>query len=315
MVKVVGAVADDAAGAEVRTPMRASMTPDYPSGAFVTDTWTCARCGTTNAATGYSCMGCTGTERAFDLSTPPIGMPPLAMSGSRGGNTQEFPVMPGWPDAAATAQLPPAAAYPPAPRPAAVPTVPLVPSVPSPRPAEPAREPAGAPPSSRGARRPKKSRNPGSRKNLLRRVKQLIIVAVIGGILFETRGSWLPIYRDLLHGSQQSASTAANTVSTTAAAACPAKIADTFPDGAGAGATLVESRSTSQYDITICDSNGHLYYYGVSRTNAALAITLPATKSGSNYVAMNQNFTYSVTPTKLVVSNQGAVVVEQNFTN
>jgi hypothetical protein len=139
-------------------------------------------------------------------------------------------------------------------------------------------------------------------------------VAVIAVLLFETRGSWLPVWRELLHGSQ-TASTAANTDSTPAAAACPAKIADSIPDGAGHGATLVESRSTSQYDITICDSNGQLYYYGVSRTNAALAITLPATKSGSNYVAMNKDFTYNVGPTKLVVSNQGAVVVEQNFTN
>ena len=94
---------------------------------------------------------------------------------------------------------------------------------------------------------------------------------------------------------------------------CPAAIADTFPNGAGAGATLVESRQTTGYQVTVCENNGSFFYYGVSLTNASLSITLPAMQVGTHYIARNGGTTYDVGPQQLEVTDGGQVVVDQAF--
>jgi hypothetical protein len=143
---------------------------------------------------------------------------------------------------------------------------------------------------------------------------RLALLAVIGAAVFLTRPFWVgTLHR--LDPSQDSMQTPAVPTSGILPSnpPCPAAVADTIPSGGGAGATLVETHQTSGFAITICDSFGHLFYYGVSRTAPILAITLPAAKSGAEFTATNHAFTYHVGPQGLVVTENGNVVIDQAF--
>ncbi|HEX4788375.1 MAG TPA: hypothetical protein VH372_07925 [Actinospica sp.] len=146
-------------------------------------------------------------------------------------------------------------------------------------------------------------------------VSRLVVIALIGFGAFATRHFWLdPLHSEPSQDSLQTTATP-NSGITPSNPPCPATIADTIPAGGGAGATLVETHQTSGYTITICNSFGKLFYYGVSITNPSLSITLPAQKSGSGFIATNHAFTYHVGTQGLVVTEEGQTdpVVSQMF--
>jgi hypothetical protein len=100
---------------------------------------------------------------------------------------------------------------------------------------------------------------------------------------------------------------------------CPDNVAEYLPNS-GSGAVLI-GQYTDDYNhiVTICviPSTGQYYYDGQVRgqpVNNSTHISLPASQTGSGYVAMNGVYTYQITGTGLIVSKNGTPIRESKLT-
>jgi hypothetical protein len=147
-------------------------------------------------------------------------------------------------------------------------------------------------------------------------IRWLIIIGLaVGG--YQSRNSWLPaLHRYAQSLSQHGTPSPGPTSAARSGPACPENVANRLPSGERDAARLVETHKTSGFYITLCTgTSGKLFYYGISRSDSSMWIALPATRSGSDYIATNNGYRYDVEPRKLVVTKGGKVVVNQTFTS
>jgi hypothetical protein len=131
-----------------------------------------------------------------------------------------------------------------------------------------------------------------------------ILILVIGAGTFVTRSDWLPLMHHIIASKTPSSPQAA------ARPPCPAEIAASIQDGAGS--TVIASYVSPGFEITICQTTaGKMYYHGVSKTNSSLQITLPARWTGWRFEARNNSYIYYVSAHRLLVTEDGAVIVSQ----
>ncbi len=92
---------------------------------------------------------------------------------------------------------------------------------------------------------------------------------------------------------------------------CPAAVAKWLPGGGG-GAVLVARHNADRFVVTVCQgTDGQYRYDGLVRGAEATSkthISLPATSTGTGFVARNQGFRYELTASELVLSNNGKEV-------
>lgn len=100
--------------------------------------------------------------------------------------------------------------------------------------------------------------------------------------------------------------------------ACPDNVAEYLPGG-GSGAVLIGQYADDSHIVTICviPSSGQYYYDGQVKdqpVNPNTHVSLPASQTGSGYVAVNGAYTYQITGSGLVVSKNGTVLRESKLT-
>lgn len=131
-----------------------------------------------------------------------------------------------------------------------------------------------------------------------------MLLAVAGGI-FLTRHDWAPALNN--SPSQPSANTGGSTAN---AAACPADVAATIPNGSGS--TLISAYQTTEFYVTLCrTTSGQNYYFGMSKQDNSQQITLPAQEANGTYTSTNNGYTYQVTGQDLIVSQNGQTLLDQ----
>lgn len=140
-------------------------------------------------------------------------------------------------------------------------------------------------------------------------------MALIAGA-YQSRASWLPVVHRYEQSLQQGTPTPGTPSNARTGPPCPQNVASRLPSGEDNAPLLVETRRSSGFTVTLCTgASGRLYYYGVSHSDSSMWIVLPATRSGSDYIATNLGYRYDVGPHKLVVTKDGVVKVNQTFTS
>ena len=160
-------------------------------------------------------------------------------------------------------------------------------------PSVPRHEPWTPPPPYRPVRR-----RPG------KLIGSLLLLAVIAGA-FLTRGDWLPAFHHIT-------SSGGPTASRPAGPPCPAGIAATIKGGENS--TLIAAYNSARFKIRLCETTtGEIYYHGSDRNNPSMHITLPAQRSRHGYKAENNIYVYYVSKHHLVITKNGAKVLDERL--
>ncbi len=113
-------------------------------------------------------------------------------------------------------------------------------------------------------------------------------------------------------------SSSANSPSTSQQA-CPDNVAEYLPGG-GSGAVLIgQYTDDDNHIVTICEipASGQYYYDGQIKDQPVTNdthISLPATQTGTGFVAVNGVYTYQITESGLIVSKNGTMLRESKLT-
>jgi hypothetical protein len=90
---------------------------------------------------------------------------------------------------------------------------------------------------------------------------------------------------------------------------CPEAVATWLPSGA----VLVAAYTTDRHVVTLCrDSSGQLYYDGQVKGAPASSqthISLRATATATGFVAYNKGYSYEITGSELIVTNNGTEIL------
>jgi hypothetical protein len=132
----------------------------------------------------------------------------------------------------------------------------------------------------------------------------VILVAALVG--------WPLIQEIIAEQSSSTSSTEAPGQTPGVAQPCPAEAAAWLPGQTG---TLVARYQTTKHLITVCQAtDGQFFYDGQimgQPEGPDTHISLPAQASGDGYVAYNGAYTYQLTGGRIVVTNDGTVVLDE----
>jgi hypothetical protein len=117
-----------------------------------------------------------------------------------------------------------------------------------------------------------------------------------------------------LSNAQQPATSSAQPSGT----ACPDNVAQWLPNGS-TGAVLVAQYETDEHIVTICqDTTTGQYYYDGQQRNAPVNndthICLPATRTSTGFVAVNNGYQYEINGSELILTFNGTFVKEWGLT-
>ncbi|NUT95935.1 MAG: hypothetical protein HOY78_28315 [Saccharothrix sp.] len=98
---------------------------------------------------------------------------------------------------------------------------------------------------------------------------------------------------------------------------CPTEVSTWLPDG-GPLAVLIASYTTTKHKITLCrDAAGRPFYDGRvlgAEVTPDTHIVLPATKTSTGFVAENGAFTYEISNSEVLVSQNGRLLTRAALT-
>ncbi|MFE6891057.1 hypothetical protein [Streptomyces sp. NPDC057694] len=259
-----------------------------PAAARPAAAWRCAKCDTNNTKDDTSCLVCgagwrtaakpaarkKGPAKRAAKRPPPKKTAPSATSTSRTTAAGPRPESLFHPPPPVSTGYVPTAPHPtPAPPPA---TGPLPWTPPAPRPA-PRKKPNGC--------------------------AGCLIAIVVGGALLFGAQTYLKSQDSGTGGTDGSGTTTA----------CPTRIADELPSGAGAG--LVEAYLTKNKQITLCRTTaGQLYYYGEFSDHRDAGIAMQASRTSDGYEADNGPYRYVIHGDLVTIYESGRQIGEETVT-